>query len=463
MLMDKFFKFLNSDRYQYTESEIYLKNNMENQIAVFDIFLRTEKEKDYAIVYGISDVLELIDILNSTSYEEKKKYLSKILKNEDLTEYIANMKFTGSVKGVRDGETVFTDEPILTIIAPLIQGKILETPILNILNYQILTATVTSKITLAAKDKEVLFFGTRRVPGFEASMAMTKASYIAGCISHSNIMGEYFYDLKSTGTMTHGYVQSFGTEKDSEYRAFDTFIKTCKDEKLPLIMLTDTYSVLKSGIHSAIRAFRDNNINDDYEGIYGIRIDSGNLLNLSKKCREILDDEGFRKAKIILTGGIDEGKIRRLMKQGVQADMFGVGDAIALPKKEISTVYKMSRIEQTDVMKISDDKGKMSYPGDKEIYRTYKNNNFFDVVTLKDEKEEMEILKKEKYRKLTLDFIIDGEKIEENIELLGLTETKRYYENNVFYLKEIYNETQKRKRIRFSKGIKKLKEELTKF
>ena len=172
--MDKFFKFLNSDRYQYTESEIYLKNNMENQIAVFDIFLRTEKEKDYAIVYGISDVLELIDTLNSTSYEEKKKYLSKILKNEDLTEYIANMKFTGSVKGVRDGETVFTDEPILTIIAPLIQGKILETPILNILNYQILTATVTSKITLAAKDKEVLFFGTRRVPGFEASMAMTQ-------------------------------------------------------------------------------------------------------------------------------------------------------------------------------------------------------------------------------------------------------------------------------------------------
>ena len=123
----------------------------------------------------------------------------------------------------------------------------------------------------------------------------------------------------------------------------------------------------------------------------------------------------------------------------------------------------MSRIEETDVMKVSDDKSKMSYPGDKEIYRTYKNNNFFDVVTLKDEKEEMEILKKEKYRKLTLDFIIDGEKVEENIELLGLTETKRYYENNVFYLKEIYNETQKRKRIRFSKGIKKLKEELTKF
>ena len=151
--MDKFFKFLNSDRYQYTESEIYLKNNMQNQTAVFDVFLRTEKENDYAVVYGISDVLELIDILNNTSYEDRKKYLSEIFDDDDFIEYIASIKFTGSIKGVRDGEIVFSNEPVLTITAPLIQGKILETPILNILNYQILTATVTSKIVQAAENK----------------------------------------------------------------------------------------------------------------------------------------------------------------------------------------------------------------------------------------------------------------------------------------------------------------------
>ena len=130
--MEKFFKFLNSDRYQYTESEIYLKNNMQNEIATFDVFLRTKKENDYAVVYGISDVLELIEILNETSYEDKKKYLSKIFDNSDFIEYIANMKFTGTIKGVRDGEIVFSNEPILTITAPLIQGKVLETPILKV-------------------------------------------------------------------------------------------------------------------------------------------------------------------------------------------------------------------------------------------------------------------------------------------------------------------------------------------
>ena len=126
--MDRFFKFLNSDRYQYAESEIYLKNNMHNQTAVFDVFLRTKNENDCAVVYGISDVLELIEILNETSYKDRKKYLSELSDNEDFIEYMANMKFTGSIRGVREGEVVFSNEPILTITASLIQGKILETP-----------------------------------------------------------------------------------------------------------------------------------------------------------------------------------------------------------------------------------------------------------------------------------------------------------------------------------------------
>ena len=119
--MDRFFKFLNSDRYQYTESEIYLENNMQDQMAVFDVFLRTKNENDYAIVYGIYDVLELIEILNETSYEDRKKYLSELSDNENFIEYMSNMKFTGSIRGVRDGEMVLSNEPILTVTAPLIQ------------------------------------------------------------------------------------------------------------------------------------------------------------------------------------------------------------------------------------------------------------------------------------------------------------------------------------------------------
>lgn len=454
--MEKFFKFLNSDRYQYTESEIYLKNNMQNEIATFDVFLRTKKENDYAVVYGISDVLELIEILNETSYDDKKKYLSKIFDNSDFIEYIANMKFKGTIKGVRDGEIVFSNEPILTITAPLIQGKILETPILNILHFQTLAATVTSKIVLAAEGRGVLSFGTRRTAGFDAAMTMTKASYVAGCISHSNLAAEYLYDLKSTGTMTHGFIQTFGMGESAEYKAFDAFIKMYRNKNQALIMLIDTYDTLESGIISAVKAFKDNGIDDEYEGMYGIRIDSGNLEKLSKECRKILDKNGLYKAKIVLTSGLDDKKIAKLIKNQAEVDVFGVGDAIALPEREISTVYKMSKINENDVMKISDESGKTSLPGNKELYRVYENQDFYDVVALEEEKLE----NTENIQKITINYIENGKKIEKNYELLDLKKAKEYYDSNLIYLKKIYSEKLKTRRVKLSEKLENLKDRL---
>ena len=456
--MEKFFKFLNSDRYQYTESEIYLKNNMQNEIATFDVFLRTKKENDYAVVYGISDVLELIEILNETSYDDKKKYLSKIFDNSDFIEYIANMKFKGTIKGVRDGEIIFSNEPILTITAPLIQGKILETPILNILHFQTLAATVTSKIVLAAEGRGVLSFGTRRTAGFDAAMTMTKASYVAGCISHSNLAAEYLYDLKSTGTMTHGFIQTFGMGESAEYKAFDAFIKMYRNKNQALIMLIDTYDTLESGIISAVKAFKDNGIDDEYEGMYGIRIDSGNLEKLSKECRKILDKNGFYKAKIVLTSGLDDKKIGNLIKNQAEVDVFGVGDAIALPEREISTVYKMAKINENNVMKISDESGKTSLPGNKELYRVYENQDFYDVVALEEEK----LGNIENIQKITINYIENGKKIEKNYEFLDLKKAKEYYDSNLIYLKKIYSEKLKTRRVKLSEKLEKLKDRLLK-
>lgn len=454
--MEKFFKFLNSDRYQYTESEIYLKNNMQNEIATFDVFLRTKKENDYAVVYGISDVLELIEILNETSYEDKKKYLSKIFDNSDFIEYIANMKFTGTIKGVRDGEIVFSNEPILTITAPLIQGKVLETPILNILHFQTLAATVTSKIVLAAEGRGVLSFGTRRTAGFDAAMTMTKASYVAGCISHSNLAAEYLYDLKSTGTMTHGFIQTFGMGESAEYKAFDAFIKMYRNKNQALIMLIDTYDTLERGIISAVKAFKDNGIDDEYEGMYGIRIDSGNLEKLSKECRKILDKNGLYKAKIVLTSGLDDKKIVNLIKNQAEVDVFGVGDAIALPEREISTVYKMAKINENNVMKISDESGKTSLPGNKDLYRVYENQDFYDVVALEEEK----LGNTENIQKITINYIENGKKTEKNYELLDLKKAKEYYESNLIYLKKIYSEKLKTRRVKLSEKLENLKDRL---
>ena len=447
MKKDKFYKFLNSDRYQYTEAEIYFENGFENQVATFDVFVRTEKRNDYVVVYGIKEVLELIDILNETDYETKKEYLKELLENEGLIEYLANMKFTGSAKGLRDGEIVFSNEPILTITAPIIQTKILETPILNILNYQMQIASISSRVVRVARGRGVVFFGTRRIQGFEAAMSAVKATYVTGNVAHSNLMGEYYYNLKSIGTMTHSYIQSFGATRNSEYEAFESFIKVHKEKKRSLIMLIDTYDTLKIGIKNAVKAFKNNGIDDNYGGIYGIRIDSGDLAETSKACRKILKENGFEKAHIILTSGLDDKKIEKLFENGAEVDSFGVGDIFAMPPKMLTTVYKMAKINDENVMKISGDREKMSYPGDKEIYRLEKvekekdKEKFEDLVILEEERELFEDTEIEgvKKNRITVDFIEKGVKNEGNYKLLELEEAKKYYESNLKYLDMLEN------------------------
>ena len=462
---NRFFKVINSDRYQYTESSIYLKNNMEDKIAVFDIFIRTKNKNDFGIVSGIDEVIELIDILNETSSKERKKYLEKILDDRELIEYISFMKFKGDIKGVRNGEIVFTNEPVMTITAPLIQAKILETPILNILNHHILATTAAAKIVMEAKNKAVLFFGTRRNAGFEAAMATTKAAYIVGCSGHANIMGEYKYGWKSTGTMTHSYIQTFGMTKEGEYRAFDLFIKENRGKKAPLVMLIDTYDTLEIGIKNAIKAFSNNNINDAYEGIYGIRIDSGKLSEYADVCRKELEKQGFTKAKIILTGGLDKNKIRKMIKNNTQVDIFGVGDAMCLPENTLSLVYKMCRVDRQDVMKLSNNNVKISYPGNKDIYRIENENEFKDYIELeennKDAGNKKKSIIKENRRKLTIEYIKNGEKNIENCELLSLENSRSFFLKNKKYLEKLYH-NKEINRVFFSEAIEELKEKLIK-
>ena len=474
MKKDKFYKFLNSDRYQYTEAEIYFENGFENQVATFDVFVRTEGKNDYVVVYGIKEVLELIDILNGTDYETKKEYLKELLENEGLIEYLANMKFTGSIKGLRDGEVVFSNEPILTITAPIIQTKILETPILNILNYQMQIASISSRVVRVARGRGVVFFGTRRIQGFEAAMSAVKATYVTGNVAHSNLMGEYYYNLKSIGTMTHSYIQSFGATRDSEYEAFESFIKVHKEKKRSLIMLIDTYDTLKIGIKNAVKAFKNNGIDDNYGGIYGIRIDSGDLAETSKACRKILKENGFEKAHIILTSGLDDKKIEKLFENGAEVNSFGVGDIFAMPPKMLTTVYKMAKINDENVMKISGDREKMSYPGDKEIYRLEKvekekdKEKFEDLVIFEEERELFEDTEIEgvKKNRITVDFIEKGIKNEGNYKLLELEEAKKYYESNLKYLDMLENRgeyfsekrcEEKREIVRFSEKLENVK------
>jgi len=457
-LLLNFARVINSDRYQYTESDVFLEEEMETQVATFDMFFRKTEDNGFAVVSGVREVIDLVKIINITSEEEKRKYFSKIIEEEKLLEFLVKLKFTGEIYGMRDGEIAYPNEPVLTIKAPLIQAKILETPILNIMNLQMAVSTKASRVTRAAGDVPVLSFGSRRAHGFDSALAGNKAAIIGGCSSHSNLVTEYFYDVPSVGTMAHSYVQSFGVGREAEKKAFDKFIKVRRKRKSnTLVLLIDTYNTLKIGIKNAIEVFKENEVDDNYDGVYGIRIDSGDLAYLSKKCRQELDNAGMKKAKIILTNGLNESLIRSLRNQGACVDQYGVGDTIATSKSNpcFGGVYKIAEIDENPVIKLSEDVIKISNPGHKEVYRIYGENKKAEAdlisltkddkdrdlllndetITVRDEEFEFKrtTFKKGKYtyKKLTREYVIKGEITKEYDTLMNVMESQKYYKESL--------------------------------
>ena len=234
-------------------------------------------------------------------------------------------------------------------------------------------ATKASRVCRAT-DRPVSEFGSRRAHGPWAATFGAKAAIIAGCAATSNILTGAMFDYGSTGTMAHSYVTSFGCSVAGEYKAYDTYIKTHKNE--PLILLIDTYDTLKCGIRNAIRAFKDNGIDDTYTAGYGIRLDSGDLAYLSIECRKILDENGLNRCKIFATNSLDEYLITDLERQGACIDSYGVGDAIATSKANpcFGNVYKLVEIGGEAVLKRSEDKIKLINPGFQITYRIMKND-----------------------------------------------------------------------------------------
>ncbi|MCI6383280.1 MAG: nicotinate phosphoribosyltransferase, partial [Fusobacterium mortiferum] len=268
-VLTDFARVINSDRYQYTESDIFLMENMEEKIAVFDVYFRKTEDGGFAVVAGVQEVINLIEILNSTPEEEKRMYFSEILEEEHLVDYLSKMKFTGDILAMRDGEIVYPNEPVLTVKAPLIQAKILETPILNIINMQMAIATKASRICSAAGTYDpVLDFGLRRAHGTEAGLYGARACIIGGCVGTSNVEAEYCWDTVSKGTISHAFIMAF----DKEIDAFRAYAKYNPDN---LILLADTYDTLNSGVKNAIKVFTEEREAGRLKGAYGIRLDSG--------------------------------------------------------------------------------------------------------------------------------------------------------------------------------------------
>lgn len=363
-----------SDKYQYTMGKSFYECGFKDKTAIFNLFYRKAPENNnWAVVSGVEEVLEMVGCLGKMPED----FFCRFLPGEEYAgfrKFLSQMKFTGNIYAMREGEIAFPNQPVIIVEGPMIEAQVLETPMLCIMNHQMAVATKASRVCRAT-DKPVSEFGSRRAHGPWAAVYGAKAAIIAGCANTSNILTGVHFGCGSTGTMAHSYVTSFGCSVAGEYKAFDSYIKTHRGE--PLILLVDTYDTLKCGVLNAIKAYRDNGIDDSYPLMYGIRLDSGDLAYLSTECRRILDDHGMKNCKIFATNSLDEYIISDLERQGACIDSYGVGDAIATSKANpcFGNVYKLVQIDGTPVLKRSEDKAKLINPGFQITYRITKRND----------------------------------------------------------------------------------------
>lgn len=362
-----------SDKYQYTMGKSFYDSGMKDKWAVFNTFYRKAPENNnWAVVSGTDEVVEMIGQLGNMD----PGFFEKFLPGEEYAEYrgyLSSMKFTGNVYAMREGEIAFPNEPIIIVEGPLIEAQVLETPILCIMNHQMAVATKASRVCRAT-NRPVSEFGSRRAHGPWAATYGAKAAIIAGCASTSNILAGSMDGYGSTGTMAHSFVTAFGSSVAGELKAFNTYIQTHRNE--PIILLIDTYDTLKCGVRNAMKAFKENGVDDSYAPGYGIRLDSGDLAYLSTECRHILDENGYTKCKIFATNSLDEYLITDLERQGACIDSYGVGDAIATSKANpcFGNVYKLVEIDGEAVLKRSEDKIKLINPGRQITYRIMIND-----------------------------------------------------------------------------------------
>ena len=370
-----------SDKYQYTMGKSFYDNGMKDKIAVFNLFFRKAPDNNnWAVVSGTREAMQMVAGLGS----EDITFFEQFLPGEEyreFREYLAHMKFTGKVYAMKEGEIAFPKEPIITVVGPIIEAQVLETPLLCIMNHQMAIATKASRVTRAAGSRPVSEFGSRRAHGPWAAEYGAKAAFIGGCASTSNILTGVEFGFPASGTMAHSYTTSFGCSIEGEYKAFDTYIKTHMGEGL--ILLVDTFDTLKCGVKNAIKAFKANGIDDSYPQGYGVRLDSGDLAYLSVKCREMLDEAGLKNCKIFATNSLDEYLISDLEQQGACIDSFGVGDAIATSKHNpcFGNVYKLVQVDDEPILKRSEDKAKLINPGFQITYRIIQDGKFKADVT----------------------------------------------------------------------------------
>lgn len=373
-----------TDLYQFTMASGYYELGMAETEAVFHLFYRKNPFKgNYAVAAGLAHVIEYLK--NYQFNRSELDYLSSLknptgspLFHKKFLDYLQKLKFTCDVAAIPEGQIIFPYEPLLRIQGPLLQCQLIETPLVNLINYASLIATKASRVCLAAQGDPVIEFGLRRTHGPSGGMIASRAAFLGGCESTSNTLAGKEYGIPVRGTVAHSWIMAF----DNEMQAFQSFAQVMRDNA---ILLVDTYHTLQ-GVKNAITIGKK--LREQNSDLLGIRLDSGDLNVLSKKARKLLDENGFKNTRILASGDLDEHVIAKLKKQKAPINSWGVGTRLttAYDQPSLDAAYKLSAIRDTNgswkyKIKLSDTPEKTTNPGIQQIRRYYQNEKLLgDVI-----------------------------------------------------------------------------------
>ncbi len=371
---------LYTDFYELTMAQGYYFYEKKEDTATFNYFFRTNPfNGGFTVFAGLQDFLELLS--NFTYSDSDIQYLKKQGFHAEFLEYLKDFRFSGNIQSMHEGEIAFPNEPVLQVEGNIIESQLIESILLNILNFQSLIATKAFRIKLVTGDRLFTDFGLRRAQGFGAIHA-SRAAIIGGATSTSNVLSGKNFDIPVSGTQAHSWVQSF----DTELEAFRAYALVHPNNA---ILLVDTYDTLKSGIPNAIRVAKD--LEEKSLKLKAIRLDSGDLAYLSKKARKMLDEAGLEYVKIIASNQLNEHVVKSLLKdQDAKIDAFGIGTELVTGKEDaaLDGVYKLSEINGKPKMKISENIEKITLPGKKQLFRCFDEQGLFyrDAIALHYEK-----------------------------------------------------------------------------
>lgn len=440
-----------TDLYQLTMAYGYWRLGMHEQEAVFNLFYRTNPFKgNYAVSCGLGTIQELIKQYRFSA--EDLNYLSslrnannKLLFDANFLSYLHQLNFTVSIWAIPEGTIVGPNQPLLRVQGQLLQCQLLEALLLSNINFQTLIATKTTRIVNAANGDEVIELGMRSAHGTDGALSASRAAYIGGCCATSNVYAGKKYQIPVRGTHAHSWVSAF----DNELEAFASYVQVMPEQP---VLLIDTYNSL-TGIKNAIKIGKQLRANN-YD-LFGVRLDSGDLLALSMQVRASLDKAGFAAAKIIASGNLDEDKISSLKKQQAPITIWGVGSNLVSPNNHgaLNGVYKLAALRNHNgtwkhIMKVSDDPLKSSVPGQQQIRRFYHHGQAIgDIIydlTLGIEpypiSQELVISAYDHYIDLLVPVLHNGQEINtpETISTIRATcwdnmaEFKRYYSDKIY-------------------------------